>query len=333
MQPGWFVLLRSQGLGVACGLATVVLLGIGSFVLAATRDGASAGVDMDDLTAFFAHPSLVHLWLYLLTPVLALYGVNTLLATWQTVTRKVRRGIRSPGAYAPALIHVGFLVALLAHAVGGLFGGARGEAVLAVDAGWQALPGGREARLVAVDVERLPGGMPKEVRARVQVRHDGSAAVDERVVGYNRPLAFAGGAELHLLGDLGRVPLAELFVAGETCRAFEGSSCVARGAEVRVLSVALPVQEGVEPRVHVLAGGRRLVLALGRDVPLANGLPVRLQAVHPTPGILLRSRSAPGNPLALAGALLLVSGLLAMGRRFFGARGQAPDEEGLADAA
>jgi hypothetical protein len=326
------VLLRSQGLGVACGLATVVLLALGSFVLSATRDGASAGVGMDDLKAFFAHPSLVHLWLYLLAPVLALYAVNTLLATWSAVARKLRRGVRSPSAYAPALIHVGFLLALLAHGVGGILGGERGAVVLAVDGGWQPLPGGRDARLLSLDVERLPGGMPKEVRARVQVRADRARPADERVVGYNRPLAFGGGAELHLLGDLGQVALAEISVAGETCRAIEGGRCVARAGEVRVLSVAPPGPQG-PARVHVVAGGGPLVLVPGSDVPLPGGLPVRLESVRPTAGILLRSRSAPGNPLALAAALLVASGLTAMGRRFFGTRGQAQDGEEVAEAA
>ena len=330
--PRWTEILRSQGLGVACGLATVALLGVGSFVLAATRDGASAGIGMDDLRAFFAHPSLVHLWLYLLVPVLGLYALNTLLATWDAVARKLRRGIRSPAAYAPALVHVGFLLALLAHGVGGLLGGDRGEAVLAVDGGWQPLPGGREARLVALEMDRLPGGMPKEVRARVQVRSEGSAG-DERIVGYNAPLAFAGGAELHLLGDVGRVAVADILAAGEACRAVEGGRCTARGAEVRVLSVAAPGQRGPEARVEVLAGGRRLALVPGQDAPMPNGLPLRLEAVHAAPAILLRTRSAPGNPLALAGAAFVVAGLVAMGKRFLGRRGQAAEDGDVAEAA
>jgi len=123
--------LRSQGLGLACGLATVALLAIGSFVLAATRDGASAAVGMDDLRGFFAPPHLAHLWLYLLFPVAALYAVNTVLATWDTVTRRWRGGARAPSAYAASVVHVGFLLALAAHAVGGFLGEDRGAVVVA----------------------------------------------------------------------------------------------------------------------------------------------------------------------------------------------------------
>ena len=90
--------LRSQGLGLACGLSTVALLAIGSVVLAATREGASAGIRGDDLRAFFDPPRPAHLWLYLLFPVAGLYAVNTVLATWDSVSRKWRGGVRAPGS-------------------------------------------------------------------------------------------------------------------------------------------------------------------------------------------------------------------------------------------
>src|SRR5690242_5991067 len=106
--------LRSQGLGIACGLATVALLVVGSFVLDRTRDGASAGIAMDDLRPFLERPSIAHAWMYALAPVLALYALNTLLATWDSVVRKVRGGVRSFSAYGPAVVHVGFVLALAA---------------------------------------------------------------------------------------------------------------------------------------------------------------------------------------------------------------------------
>ena len=97
--------LRSQGLGLACGLTTVALLAIGSFVLAATRDGASAGIGMDDLRGFFDPPRIEHAWLYLLFPVAGLYALNTVLATWDTVVRRWRGGARAPSAYAASIVH------------------------------------------------------------------------------------------------------------------------------------------------------------------------------------------------------------------------------------
>ena len=47
--PRWYVMLRSQGLGLICGQLTVLLLAIGSFVIANTRTGASREVRGDDI--------------------------------------------------------------------------------------------------------------------------------------------------------------------------------------------------------------------------------------------------------------------------------------------
>ena len=124
--------LFSQGLGVVCGQATVLLLAIGSVVLTATRDSASAAIAMDDLRGFFVAPSAVHTWFYLLVPILGLYALNTALATWQSVARKWRSGIRAPRFYAAAVIHVAFLTGLLAHAIGGLGGAHGGRVKMAV---------------------------------------------------------------------------------------------------------------------------------------------------------------------------------------------------------
>jgi hypothetical protein len=118
--PSRWEWLFSQGLGVLCGQATVLLLAVGSIVLSATRDGASAMIAMDDIRGFFAPTSPVHFWFYLLIPVLGLYGLNTLLATCRSVLRKWRAGARFAQAYAPSVIHLAFLFSLVAHLIGGL---------------------------------------------------------------------------------------------------------------------------------------------------------------------------------------------------------------------
>ena len=82
--------LWSQGLGVLCGQATVLLLAVGSVCLAVTRGGESAAIVMDDIRGFFTAPSRVQLWFYLLLPVLSLYALNTALATWRNVVRRWR---------------------------------------------------------------------------------------------------------------------------------------------------------------------------------------------------------------------------------------------------
>jgi hypothetical protein len=190
-----YALLRSQGLGLLVGQAAVLLLAVGSFAIAATRDGASKHVALDDVGVFFREPSWTHVWLYLLVPVFGLYGVNTALATWHAASRRFRAGIRRPAAYAATVVHVGFLVALVAHLVGGFGGAERG--VLVLNSTPAELGDGRVARLVSLEIDRLPNRAVKEVRARVE--GTGPEGPFTATVGYNRPLSFGWGRDLYLL--------------------------------------------------------------------------------------------------------------------------------------
>jgi len=312
-------LLRSQGLGLACGFGTVLLLAVGSFVLAATRDGASRAIAMDDLRGFFAPPSWAHLWLYLLVPVFGLYALNTALATWHSLSRKIRAGVRAPSRYAAALLHVAFLLALVAHGAGGLWGGERGEAVLA-EGVWQGLPGGTEARLRSLAVDRLPNGMPREVRAAVDLR-DGAGREEQVVVGYNQPISSGLGAELHLLGDMGQTPVAEISLGADRCTAVSGGACSLAGMEIALLGAVEPGRMGPRAMAQVRvervgAAPQALWLVEGREVPLLDGRPLRLDSLAPRPAILVRSRSAPGNPWAFFSALVIVAGIALLWRRF-----------------
>ncbi len=309
---GW---LRSQGLGLICGFATVALLAVGSVVLTATRDGASAGIQMDDLRGFFAPPRAVHAWLYLLFPVAVLYAVNTVLATWDAVSRKWRGGVRAPTAYAASIVHVGFLLALLAHGVGG-FLGSDGEGVL-VASGWQELPGFGEARLVSLDVDALPDGMPRSAWARLELR-DASGQVAEGVVGYNAPLSSGGGARLALLADLGRALVARLASDGESCVLAEGQGCRIAGERVRLLGFTAGTGGGPAAILRARGpAGAEQVWTVGRDAELvlAGGRTLQLAGIAQEPAVVLRTREAPGNPWALAASLVMAAGVALLWRK------------------
>jgi hypothetical protein len=326
----WGALLRSQGLGLCCGLGTVALLAVGSFALAFTRDGASAGIAMDDLRGFFARPSWIHSWLYLLVGLFGLYALNTTLATWHSVAGKLRAGVTAPARYAPALLHLSFLLALLAHAAGGLFGEEQGQSVVVRSDGWQPLPDRREARLLALEVDRLPNGMPKEVRADVELRA-ADGALERARVGYNQPISSGLGSQLHLLADTGQVTVARLALAGSSCAAPAGGSCRVGDVELHLLGSAEAGRAGPLPLAQVRVGRAgaapaTLLLTLGREVPLGDGRPLRLDGLEPRDAILLRSRSAPGNPWALGSALLLGLGVALLWRRFL-PRAPAPAPE------
>jgi hypothetical protein len=306
-----WTLLRSQGLGVFCGLATVLLLAVGSFVIAATRGGPSAGLRLDEILPFFEPPSIVHLWFYLLLPVLALYGLNTALATWHSVSIKWRNGFRQPWAYAAAFIHVGFLLALLAHLVGGI--GGREERLLLYGE-WTRLPDGRETRVTSVDFEQLPGGMPKSLRMEVEIRTEDEEIAQE-VIGYNEPLSDRLGADLVLLQRPVSVPTAAVLTAGgERCTISRGGRCRLSGYDVHLVDLREGGPHGMLARV--LAAGRDGWVALGAPQPFDHGFVVTLAHVERQPGAVVTWRRAPGNPWALAAALFLIVGVGLMWRRF-----------------
>ncbi len=196
--------LRSQELGLACGLATVALLAVGSVVLPATADGASKGIALDDVRPFFDRPSSTHAWFYGLVAVLAAYALNTALATWHSVTRRWRAGVRAPTAYAPALFHLAFLVALLAHAVGGFYGREDGRFVVGPDL--VSLPDGRRVRTLSLAIDALPSGMPKTVQAELEITTPAGAAT-RVTVGYNDPASTGLGSDLLILQDQALLPM------------------------------------------------------------------------------------------------------------------------------
>jgi hypothetical protein len=311
--------LSSQGLGVICGQATVLLLAIGSAVLAATRDGASASIAMDDMLAFFAPVSAVHLWFYLLVLVLTLYALNVTLATWQNVAKKWRAGIRAPRFYAPAVIHVAFLVGLLAHGVGGV-GGAELDRLM-LGPSWAQLGDGREARVTGLEVEPNPDGSMKQVRASVETR-DAEGSASEAVVYYNGPLSRGLGSELMLLVRPHSVPTLQLVRGEDRCDVEVERACELGDVRVELLYLHPPLQAGqsafAQLRVRSASSGDTEAFALtpGRSKQLADGSLLAIEGLESRPAILLRHRRAPGNPLALLASLLLGLGLLMMWRRF-----------------
>jgi hypothetical protein len=318
---GWWVWLTSQQLGILCGLSTVALLAIGSIVLTVTRDGASAGVAMDDVRVFFLHPSPVHLWFYVLCGVLALYALNTLLATWQSVSRKWQFGMRAPHMYAPAIIHVAFLVALLAHLVGGLASDERGQVL--VGPHWTALGDGREARVTDLDLRQHADGSMRQASATLDVRQPDHPP-ERAVVSYNGPLSTGFGTDLFLLTRPTALPAARLVRGDAQCVLSPDESCTLGDVQVSLLHLEVTSgAHGAMARVQVVRDGappQAVWLFLSRPQTLDDGSALRLAAVERRPAVLLRHRRAPGNPVALVASLLLAGGLLLMWRRLLPTR-------------
>lgn len=310
--------LRSQGLGLACAGAVVVLLAIGSVVLTATAEGASANVQLDDVRAFFDPPSPWHLWLYLLLPVLALYGLNTALCVADGVVRRWRCGQRKLAAYATVLTHVGFLLALVAHGVGGLWSEELPPVV--VGPRWSTLGAdGTEARLAGVDEPVLPDGTPRQVSAHLELR-DGARTWRETVE-HNAPLTRGFGSHLLLLTRVVAAPAATVELAGARCVVVQGGPCALGDRQVTLMDVRPAGHWGNTPLAILVVthanGSRERVLGLaGQPQHLRDGTSLVVEDLAIERLALLRGRRAPGNPVALLAAVVLFAGLALMGRRW-----------------
>ena len=313
--------LRSQGLGIVCGQATVLLLAVGSVVLTATRESSSRAIQMDDLRGFFQPASATHLWLYLLLGVMTLYAVNTLLATWDSVARKWRAGVRRLPPYGPSFFHVAFLLAMLAHLVGGLW--SKDARPISVDHRWQPVADGLELRLQGLELPRLPDGSLKQAWATLEVRsHEGAAPQTHRL-GYNHPLSRGLGSELYLLAGFSPIPdRARLRLGPQTCDLRPAESCQAGGLQVELLRFA-PPHSGMAPFVSIRLSGlpghgpSEHWLIQGRPLSLPGGVAVSLEGVEPGHVVFLRPRTTPGNPLALISSIFMVVGVVLLGRRFW----------------
>jgi hypothetical protein len=311
-RPHW---LASQGFGLICGQATVLLLAIGSVVLATTKQGASRGIHGDDVRAFFESPSPWHAWLYALLAVLTLYGVNIAWCTARSVLRRWRAGMRSPAAYATALMHVGFGVALLAHLVGGLGGVERGQVVL--DGQWRS-PGpgweGVEARVERVETAAHPDGSPKRVRATVLTRQGERERA--HVVAFNRPLSHGWGAELLLFQEHGAVEVATIAEGEDRCAVDQGRGCELPGGPLHVTQVMTGGGHwGPEPFAVVTDGRRQDFLVQGRPTRVGERT-LTLERVEAQEAIALRGKRSPGAPIALLSVALFGLGIVLMGRRW-----------------
>jgi len=322
--PDRFAWLRSQGLGVICGYGTVLLLATGSVVMVLTREGASAGIQLDDLRPFFTRPSPVHLWLYLLFPVAGLYALNTTLATLENLRRRWRAGQRAPSAYAIAVVHLAFLLALAAHGVGGF--GSQELGTVVVHGDFSPLPGFGEARLASIEVDRLPGGMPKAVRAVVELRRPGRD-LEQVQVGYNQPISEGLGGRLALLQDEGRTPVARFSSGSTYCALVEGETCQVGGDAVTMLALSR-IPKSHEQAALIRAPGpdgqvQERWLVRGELLLLRGARPFEFNTLmQGEPAVLLRVRETPGNPWALLAALVLSLGVALMWRRLLP---RAPD--------
>ncbi|MDF1561850.1 MAG: hypothetical protein P1V51_02330 [Deltaproteobacteria bacterium] len=313
-------LLRSQGLGVICGQLSVLLLGVGSVLIAARRQTTYADLALDDLRFFFERPSPWHLWFYLLLGVMVVYALNTVLCTWQNVASRIRMRVKSPALYAPAVMHLAFLAALLAHLIGGVWGRTLPTRVVGPE--WSELPWGVSARTVGMSTRQHPDGSFAGVAIELEYRLEGKEELRRGTLGFNQPVVLDASRKVLLIGGFQERPVAAVLSLGERrCELLTGGEpCPLGRQRVQLLGIERAQGLGTVARFQVLDPHGSASTTFGAWPGLTHTLPdgtaVKLEAIESRAFVGVSGREMPGNLWALLGTALLGLGVLLHGRRW-----------------
>ncbi len=222
---------------------------------------------MDDVRAFFrTRRPVAPLVLPALSASFALYALNTLLATWQSVSASGSAGMRAPHMYAAAVIHLAFLVGT----AGAPRRRARRRRARPGDSSgpsWTALGDGREARVTDLDLSRNADGSMRQASAALEVRQP-DRPLERAVVSYNGPLSTGFGSDLFLLIRPTVLPAARLVRGDAQCVVGQEESCALGTVQVALLHLEAAgggqgamarvrvAREGASPQVFWLFQGR-----------------------------------------------------------------------------
>ncbi|MFM8674190.1 MAG: cytochrome c biogenesis protein ResB [Vulcanococcus sp.] len=225
-----------------------------------------------------------------------------------------RRGVS--GRVGPLLVHTG-LVVLMVGAAWGALGGQRLERFLAPGNVLELLNRRGDTQLSVTleqfGIERDPAGRPEQFRSRLKLDPGGSEPT-ERAISVNHPLRFQGmtvyQADWALAAvqlQLGQSPILELPL----------QSFPQLGEQV--WGIVLPTRpDGSNPVLLALSSEQGPVTAYSADAEVLGtlvpggdpveiqGIPLRIAAVVPASGLLLKRD--PGVPLVYAGFAIALAG-------------------------
>ncbi|HHT9118125.1 MAG TPA: hypothetical protein ACFYD1_05800 [Candidatus Hypogeohydataceae bacterium YC38] len=315
MLKNLYEILKSKKLGIGAGFTATGLLIFGSLLMNFMPQPYQ-GLSGEDITFFFKNPKLLHGWFYLLFATLVLYGLNSFFCTLDSVLVRLRRGASTRGAlsaltlYGGSVIHVAFMVTLLAHLVGGLY--TRQGRPITIDEN-PIRYGDVEIRLTDLETTQYPNGMPREVRASLRLKK-GDVEI-KKTLGYNQPLLLDLGAKEFLLKDYGSVPQEVVLRVGDKAHSLKlRESFSLNGSQVVLAGLFLP-PEFEMPAVGLVANHadrkpEQFLVPIGegnsREV---NGARVVFEDLKVSQAVVVDLRENPSVPLAFGAVLLFCVGV------------------------
>lgn len=263
------------------------------------------------------------LWIYILVALTALFAVNTAVCTADRVYSiiKIKRPWRS---LYPHIVHIGFLIALLGHLSGSLWGFRSPGNVLFKDEP-KAVPNepGLLARFDDIEMKPTPEGDLDSLKVRLTLLK-GTSEVLTKDVEINGPLIYRGIAFYY--ADQGTAPTGlVLDINGEKITAsFSSSFRTSDGAGFRFGQIypdfsldekGRPFsrsEEFLNPRIELISGdGSTYYLDIsgrGKEMKVA-GKTFRLDDYVLSRFVVLNINRDPGITLIIIGSTILVAGM------------------------
>lgn len=295
--------LGSVRVSLVLGFTTAGMLILSSFFVPSPRGPGALPFD-ESIVRFFTPVADKYAWFYALLAVTSAYGVNGLFGTWRNFSQRVASRTFDRRFAGIFLMHLGFVVGVVAHLVAGLTTAVEGRAVLSSAPVELA---GRSLRLLdATEIPNADGSL------RTFTSHLDLGDGDVRTLGYNDPVFFDGFRRWILVEGPQEVPGDPVFsVAGAPAPVDEAGAFVVgeAGSAARYVvqrvsrHPSLPV-----PMVQVrrVDGGPAQWLRPGSAT--ADGL--RLDGFARGLGVAVVVRRNDGLPLVVLASALFLVGLV-----------------------
>uniref|UniRef100_UPI004029DA99 hypothetical protein n=1 Tax=Candidatus Wujingus californicus TaxID=3367618 RepID=UPI004029DA99 len=302
--------LKSQKLGIIVGFTVTGLLIIGSLTMN-FQPRHYTGLSGEDISFFFTNKKPIHTWFYILFIAFIFYGINASLCTLDSILKKAKTGTKKIPLYGASIVHIGFVITLVAHLIGGLYSNT--EPPVTIGNNWTYL-GGVEMKVIDLQTNSYPNGMPKIIDASVRVRKDGKE-FDESL-GYNNPVLLNNGVFEVLMRDYGWIPDGVVLkVDDRTCNIKLNETFNTNGTQILFTDLYMPPQYRY-PVIKLVSTAennkpQQTFLPIGdNNTREINGAKVTFADVNSVPGVLVSVKNNPSIPLTIATIIFFSIGMM-----------------------
>ncbi len=302
--------LKSQKTGIITGFTVTGLLIIGSLIMN-YFPGSYEGLTGEDITFFFKNFKPINIWFYLMFAGFIMYGISIFFCTLDSIIRKVKgRTLKIP-LYGASLVHIGFIVTLVAHLIGGIWSSS-GSPITVADEWVQS--GDFEMKVADFESTSYPNGMPKKIHAYMKIRRDGKET--DETLGYNNPVLLDWGVKEILLRTYGNVPNAVVLnIGGKSVDLRPNELIEINEKKVLLSNLFLPPRTRI-PVVQLVSKGKgdeydQTYIPIGvQNAQTINEVEVTFEDLKTSTAVVVSVKENPSIPLTIIAIGFFGSGML-----------------------